>query len=117
MSDPYHEWSDRELVKDHEENPESFRLPINTTMTTITPNQEVNFHLGDEIPAGYYLHPRNDSRYAKLAKVQFVYCKNRVTNPAARGRVITIGLVVKDTDRARMDAAVALRGTLSKHSK
>jgi len=30
MPDSYHEWKDRELLLDHEANPESFRQPIIT---------------------------------------------------------------------------------------
>jgi len=33
MPESYHEWLDRELVKDHEADPESFRQPIITMPT------------------------------------------------------------------------------------
>ena len=37
MSDPYHEWLDRELVKDHEADPEPFRQPLNYPPMKPTP--------------------------------------------------------------------------------
>ena len=83
-------------------------------MNTITRNPDVSLHKGEKIPVGYYLHKGNASRYAKLAKIPFGYVYDRVTNPAARGRIVTIGLVIRHSDRARMDAALALRGTLKK---
>jgi len=35
MPESYHEWLDRELVKDHEADPESFRQPIITELPPI----------------------------------------------------------------------------------
>jgi hypothetical protein len=86
-------------------------------MNTITRNPDVRLHLGEKIPAGYYLHSRDDSRYAKMTKIPFGYCESRVITPGGRGKVVRIGLVISVTDRARMDQAAALRGTLSKKHK
>ena len=83
-------------------------------MNTITRNPDVSLHKGEKIPAGYYLLKGNASRYAKLAKIPFGYVYDRVTNPAARGRIITIGLVIRNSDRVNMQNAIALRGTLKK---
>jgi hypothetical protein len=46
MPDPYHEWADRELVKDHEVNPEAFRKPIITKPNNMNKD---NAHLYREI--------------------------------------------------------------------
>ena len=39
MHDPYQEWRDRELVKDHEANPVPFREPLN--LRTMKPTNQL----------------------------------------------------------------------------
>ena len=115
MNDPYQEWRDRELVKDHEANSESFNQPLNFPPMTITRNPDVAFYKGEKVPLGYYLHDGNASRYAKIAGIPFGIFEERVISPASkRGRIITTGLIIREEHREAMNQAVAMRGKLRK---